>query len=274
MKFQLLRLCGYVLGFVLFYAPYALAQRLIYCLFYGSNAELSIHDICFRIPIEHILDGRILTFNLPYTIGTFVLLLSAVLFGPIYCGRLCPAGYLSELTSKIIPAKFQIDWTKHVSITPIRYGMLLGFLLLPLFGGVAACSFCNYYVFDLLINHVAKGYFVSLSGSMLFTTILWLGVFGLFTKGGRGFCNFFCPVGAALNLCHRIGCCLPFAMGMHISKNHCIGCGKCENKCPMGAIQLEEKQVVLSKDNCICCGVCSHNCPVKAIEYGRNKHEK
>lgn len=59
MLYNLKRLTGYALGFVLFYAPVALFQRCLFYLLYGSWQPQSIHGLCFRIPIEHILDGII-----------------------------------------------------------------------------------------------------------------------------------------------------------------------------------------------------------------------
>lgn len=59
MLYNLKRLTGYALGFILFYAPVALFQRCLFYLLYGSWQPQSIHGLCFRIPIEHILDGII-----------------------------------------------------------------------------------------------------------------------------------------------------------------------------------------------------------------------
>ena len=59
MLYNLKRLTGYALGFILFYAPVALFQRCLFYLLYGSWQPQSIHGLCFRIPIEHVLDGII-----------------------------------------------------------------------------------------------------------------------------------------------------------------------------------------------------------------------
>lgn len=270
MKFPLIRLAGYILGFILFYAPCAFFQRAVFYLFNDHWVPLSIHSICFRIPIEHILDGRILNYNISYAICTYLLLLSGLIFGPVFCGRLCPAGAFAELLGSILPDRYKIDWAKYTLIAPIRYGMLAGYLLLPFLGGIAACAFCNYYLFDLLANYVSRGYIVSFSSSMLLTMFLWLVVFGIFTKGGRGFCNFLCPVGAMVSLMHRLGSYLPFTYGMKVAADKCVGCTKCQAGCPMRSIKVEAGKAQINIDNCICCGVCANGCPKKAISYGRN----
>lgn len=269
MNYAIIRFLGYVLGFVLFYAPCALFSRGLVYLMYGEWLPLTIHSVCFRIPIEHILDGRIFNYHGAYVIFTWLLLASALVLGPVFCGRLCPAGAFSEYLSLLVPDKYKIDWSKHVEIAPLRYGMLLGYMLLPFFGSMAACAFCNYYLFDLIANYLVRGYIISFTSSMLLTLFLWLVVFGLFTKGGRGFCNFLCPVGALLNLLHRVGRKTPWGLGMQVDKAACVGCTKCQQSCPMRSIKVEQGKAEISVDNCICCGVCAHNCPKKAIGYGR-----
>ncbi len=45
----------------------------------------------------------------------------------------------------------------------------------------------------------------------------------------------------------------------------CIGCGVCMNKCPFGAIKMENGKPIFL-DNCTLCGSCVEACPVDAIE--------
>ena len=96
MLYNLKRLTGYVLGFVLFYAPVALFQRCLFYLLYGSWQPQSIHGLCFRIPIEHILDGIIWRLTPISMLSTLLLLATAFFLGPVFCGRLCPAGAFTE----------------------------------------------------------------------------------------------------------------------------------------------------------------------------------
>lgn len=274
MLFHFQRIVGYIIGFILFYAPFALFQRLLNYILHGVWQMQTIHSLCLRIPLEHILDGKIFRYASVSAISTVLLLLSAFFFGPLFCGRLCPAGAFTEYISKLIPAKMQISWKKYTEVAPIRYGMLAGFCLLPFWGGILACAYCNFFLFDLLANYYTQGYFISLSSSLLLTGFLWIVVFGLFTKGGRGFCNFLCPVGAAQSLMHSLGCRLPFAWRMQVNQRKCIGCGRCVRNCSMEAVSLNAEKAQISQHNCITCGVCKHNCPVKAISYGRKDYEK
>ena len=66
MGFKYQRLLGYFLGFILFYAPFALFQKIIFFAFTGKWQQLTIHSLCFRIQTEHLLDGKLLLMSLPF----------------------------------------------------------------------------------------------------------------------------------------------------------------------------------------------------------------
>jgi ferredoxin len=156
-----------------------------------------------------------------------------------------------------------------VEVAPIRYGMLAGFIIIPFFGTVIACVYCNFFLFDLFVNYFIFGYFISLTSSLILTAFVWVVVFGLFTKGGRGFCNFLCPVGAIQNLVYFIGCKFPWSYKLKVQRCKCIGCQKCVKACPMGAMHIRDKKAANNIHNCILCGECINACPVKAIKYKR-----
>lgn len=48
----------------------------------------------------------------------------------------------------------------------------------------------------------------------------------------------------------------------------CIGCGLCAKKCPVHAIEMQDKQPVWVKEKCTMCLGCLHRCPKFAIQYG------
>jgi electron transfer flavoprotein alpha subunit len=61
-----------------------------------------------------------------------------------------------------------------------------------------------------------------------------------------------------------------------IISNKCIGCGKCLNSCPFGALDMKNAQganklnrIAVVNDNCTLCGACVESCPAKAIELSR-----
>lgn len=51
-------------------------------------------------------------------------------------------------------------------------------------------------------------------------------------------------------------------------KDSCVGCGKCEQLCPLNNIQIKEGKPVWGK-NCTHCMACICCCPREAIEYGK-----
>ena len=51
----------------------------------------------------------------------------------------------------------------------------------------------------------------------------------------------------------------------------CIGCGLCAKKCPVQAIEMQNKKPVWVKDRCVMCLGCLHRCPKFAIQYGNGK---
>jgi len=50
----------------------------------------------------------------------------------------------------------------------------------------------------------------------------------------------------------------------------CIACGRCQQVCPTGDLQLDDQgRPSWSHDgSCTCCLACYHHCPRHAINYG------
>lgn len=283
MPFALRRALGYIAGFLLFYAPAALFQRALGYFLRGEWRPATIHGLCLRIPIEHTLQFQRQDVASVAVCGTALLLIAAFFFGPLFCGRLCPAGAATEYLSRLVPRRFQIDWPRHVEIAPVRYGWLAGYIAAPLFGVFLACAYCNFFLFDLFVNFTLRGYIVSLPTSLLLTALFWVLLLGVFTRGGRGYCSFFCPVGAVQTLACAAGRrLLPVSFSLAVDEARCNGCGLCADACPMRSVHLEPRDggadargvARVSVHTCILCGVCEQTCPRRAIRYGRHGREK
>lgn len=57
-------------------------------------------------------------------------------------------------------------------------------------------------------------------------------------------------------------------------EDSCIGCGLCAKKCPVQAIELQNKKPVWIKNRCALCLRCLHYCPKFAIQYGNGNTKK
>lgn len=57
---------------------------------------------------------------------------------------------------------------------------------------------------------------------------------------------------------------------LHV-EDSCIGCGLCAKKCPVQAIEIQNKKPVWVKNQCTLCLRCLHHCPKFAIQYGNGK---
>lgn len=53
-------------------------------------------------------------------------------------------------------------------------------------------------------------------------------------------------------------------MPIKISKEKCTGCGDCVDVCPVEAVSVENKKVVINEE-CIDCGACVNMCKHEAL---------
>ena len=53
-------------------------------------------------------------------------------------------------------------------------------------------------------------------------------------------------------------------MAIKVIKDKCIGCKKCVDQCPFGAIEMVDDKAYIT-EACTVCGACIDACPVGAI---------
>ncbi len=268
-KFLLRRAAGYLLGFILFYEPFMFFSRLTRD-FLIETGFTSIHVPCARIPLANIITGQ-WQYSGPTSLFFCLLLaVTSLWFGPLFCGRLCPAGGFSEFLSKLVPARCQLDLKASLPLLPLRCGFFIGFLFSVWAGLGVPCTYCNYYALELFVGFLHTGAIAGFSLSLLATFLLANVLLGLFTKGGRGYCNLLCPVGAFNSLCHAVGQTLPGPFKMQVRAAKCVGCGKCAASCPMQAVEVKNRKAAIDIRHCIVCGQCQQVCPMQAIAYRSN----
>src|SRR5439155_8011425 len=79
----------------------------------------------------------IFTFNLAWYLFAIFTVVSTVLWGRLYCGRICAFGAMTQLLDRAVPAGWRVDVPRRVEkrAAYIKYALLAGsvayFLLLP-----------------------------------------------------------------------------------------------------------------------------------------------
>ena len=54
-----------------------------------------------------------------------------------------------------------------------------------------------------------------------------------------------------------------------LRESECVGCAKCADICPAGAITMQDKKAVINRDKCIRCFCCQEFCPTGAMKVKR-----
>lgn len=269
------RFLVFLLGIVLLYAPFALFTRLILWLS-GSPLLPDAHRICMRMPIQWLAQpwmyGTMIE-QPAYLVSILVLPGVALFVGPLFCGWMCPAGGLTEYLSRLVPPRFQLDLGGKINPVPVRYGFTVGMMVTSFIGGNVCCSFCNFTHTQNLIS-AAFGDFTGIAywaSFMVVSFVLWFVVLGLFTKGGRGWCNLLCPAGALQGLTHSLGRWLRLGRSVQIQPGQCRGCKTCLSTCPTWAISMKEETMQVSSHACNVCMDCTKVCSRNAIAYRPNR---
>jgi NosR/NirI family transcriptional regulator, nitrous oxide reductase regulator len=186
---------------------------------------------------------RVVDFNLPtfkysvtwYIFATFTVL-STVLWGRLYCGRICAFGAFTQLMDATIPSRFRVE-------PPAWLERRAGFVKYGLLGAVVI-----YYIATRHTNvyrYVEPFWMFTLTA----TPLLWamLAMLLIATVVVRNlYCRFLCPVGAMLGILSNLTV-------FKIKRwSECKTCKICEKTCEWGAIQGPK----IIKSECVRCDDC------------------
>jgi NosR/NirI family transcriptional regulator, nitrous oxide reductase regulator len=175
-----------------------------------------------------------------YSLPTYLLWLfvigSTILWGRVYCGRICAFGALTQLMDPIVPRKMRVEIPvrieKHANW--IKYGLLAGVLAYFLVTRDVS-----------IYRYVEPFWMFGLFG----TTGMWVGLAVLLvaTVFVRNlYCRFLCPVGAMLGIISNLTV-------FRIKRwSECNSCRICEKTCEWGAIR--GPKIVASE--CVRCDDC------------------
>jgi len=175
-------------------------------------------------------------YNLAWYFFAIFTVVTTILWGRLYCGRICAFGALTQLMDRIVPAKLRVEVPRRIEqhASKIKYALLAIVVL--------------YYVGtkDISIYRYVEPFWMF---SLRASTGLWIGVAVLLvaTVFVRNlYCRFLCPVGAFLGL-------LSTLTVFRIKRwKECNSCTICEKKCEWGAIR--GPKIVASE--CVRCDDC------------------
>ena len=274
MKFQLKRLISQLI--FLFSANFgALGIKTGFCVpFFYCNACPAASSAC---PLRSMELSVYKVFNNPnnFSLKLFlypIIILSgiAILTGRAVCGWVCPIGLLQRTTGRTARfLKNKIPLFKRLGQHKIehylrysKYLVLIGLVFLTsIFIGFVFTDICPIGMltgtFPIMILrpgvYIPSYYFYP----AFIILILFLLLIFLIE---RGWCRYFCPVGAFLSPFNKIS-----LVHIKVNINKCKHCNICSEVCPM-AIDVPN----MDRDpECILCGKCVSKCPYDVIKFER-----
>ena len=182
------------------------------------------------------LNLPVFKYNVPWYIFTGFTVASTVLWGRLYCGRICAFGSMTQLLDKIVPKKLRYNVPRKIEqrAAYIKYGLL--------------AAVCLYFLAtnDILIfRYVEPFWMFTGQGSR----VMWAGLAVLLVSTvfiRNLYCRFLCPVGAFLGILSNLTV-------FKIKRwSECNTCKICEKTCEWGAIRGPK----IVKSECVRCDDC------------------
>ena len=223
-----------------------------FCYFRAGTVELS----CPTGTLQNIASSG--TLILVGASSALALLILTVLFGRVFCGWVCPFGFVLDLVDKITPKR--LGWPNFLKSRMAKYGILGGAVgSSALLGYQAFCTVCP-------IGTLCRSYGVqSVMQSAELAIVPVLAATELAER--RSWCRYLCPVGATLGIASLLRL-LKIVIGARKCKK--FSCIQCAEVCPVGIIdadQLREgKSPKIPMTECIMCLRCVDRCPYSAAK--------
>jgi len=237
----------------------AISFLLLVIVFLGTFCYFKVGAVTLACPtglLQNIASSR--TIVLVGASSALALLILTVLAGRVFCGWVCPFGFILDLVGGIIPKK--IGWPSFLKSRMIKYGVLAGAV-----GGSAAlgfqafCTICP--IGSLCRSYGVQGVFRGAELAIVPTLA------SLEIAQRRAWCRYFCPVGAVLGLMANLG-----LIKIVIGANRCkkFSCQQCADVCPVGIIDRgllrEGVSPKIPMTECIMCMRCVDRCPYGAAK--------
>jgi NosR/NirI family nitrous oxide reductase transcriptional regulator len=187
-------------------------------------------------------------------------LVSTVLWGRFYCGRVCAFGALTQLMDAVLPRRWRLEVPRAIEARAawIKYGIL---------AGVLAWYVATHNV--TIYRYVEPFWMFTRIG----TTPMWIGVGLLLVASAlvrNLYCRFLCPLGATLGIISNL------TMFRIKRWSECDTCKICQKTCEWGAI--DGPKILVTE--CVRCDDCERlyadeqRCPHWRILDYRAKKQK
>ncbi len=198
-----------------------------------------------------------------------------VISGRAICGWACPIGLLQRATSPVARRLKKFPLIKKIGnlsiekrIRYIKYFVLIGLVFFTtaiigfMFTEICPVGFLTGTIPTLLIYPTE---FVPNPVFFLPALIIFILFMILILTVERGFCRYFCPLGALFAPFNKISMLHVARVDEKTFEKECLHCNACSNVCPMG-IDVTK----LNRDpECILCGKCVEACPKNLIKFVR-----
>lgn len=203
----------------------------------------------------------------PLTLGALWLLIIFTI-GQGICSWACFYGGIDEAFSKVSKRQF-IKLNRPGPWRDFPIAFLIFLLIVSFLQGLP--FFCNWFCPFKMTEAFWSGhpaaraaqavlFWVALAGFLIALPVL--------TKK-RTFCSLICPFGAFVSLCGRVS---PYRV--NINRTKCIACGRCQNVCPVLAIEDKDSKEYRITNFCNRCGRCIDVCPAGAIDISSGQAGK
>jgi ferredoxin-type protein NapH len=194
-------------------------------------------------------------------------LLIGVLFGRLFCGWVCPFGFIQDLLYKLPVRKIEIPRKTNL----LKYFVLaIGVFAIPFFLGeetfYSFCRICPASALQVTIPNLVMSGFVKISISNFIKISVLIGILFLTALNSRAFCKTLCPIGALLAPLNMLS-----FRTVNVSSNACISCKKCDEICPTQVKpsgRINEGIPASRAFDCIVCSECKKVCPKTKSEKG------
>ena len=181
-----------------------------------------------------------------------ILMVLTLLLGRVFCGWICPFGFLLDLVGKVTPT---FGLPRFLKNRMIKYGVLAG--AVGASAGLGFQPFCTVCPIGSLCRSYGPNGLLAGVQMAIFPAVAALEV-----GQRRSWCRYFCPVGAVLALAARMGL-IKIVIGARQCKK--FSCMQCADICPTGIIDREALREGISPKipmaECLMCLRCVDQCP-------------